>query len=110
MKTTSESGVGTTSLGKGATLSQAFSALKACIESHALQRNDDRYYLVAALFFAFPGEPSVDDLFEVVRITNPNLQKSTVYKAMKLLEASGLAREKVVFGEESVRFLHVDFK
>jgi hypothetical protein len=91
-------------------LLRAFQKMDALVEERGLRKGSERYYLVAAIFFAFPGTQSVDELFELVQIANPNLQKSTVYKTLKLLEASGLAIEEWHPRDPQVRFSHVELK
>ncbi len=58
---------------------------------------------IASLFFREDGHLTIEDLYGLVQRQDPTVGQSTVYRTMKLLCESGLARE-VSFGGGVVRY------
>ena len=66
-------------------------------ENH-LKRSEQREVILDA-FFRSHSHLSVDDLFQVVHKTRPDIGRTTVYRTLKLLQAAGLAQELELHGE-----------
>ena len=58
---------------------------------------------IASIFFSEDGHLTIDELYVRVHAEDPTVGQSTVYRTMKLLCESGLARE-VSFGGGVVRY------
>jgi len=62
---------------------------------------------IAELFFAMQGHHTLDELYGIIRQTEPGIGQTTVYRTLKLLCEAGLAHE-LQFGDGSARFEPVD--
>ncbi len=60
---------------------------------------------ILGVFLAAEKHVTMADLYELVRKQNPGIGYATVYRAMKVICGSGLARE-VDFGDGIMRFEH----
>ena len=64
---------------------------------------------IAEIFFAMQGHHTLDELYGVMRRSEPGLGQTTVYRTLKLLCEAGLALE-LQFGDGVARFEPVDAK
>ena len=64
---------------------------------------------IAEMFFAMQGHHTLDELYGVMRRSEPGLVQTTVYRTLKLLCEAGLALE-LQFGDGVARFEPVDAK
>ena len=64
---------------------------------------------IAEMFFAMQGHHTLDELYGVMRRSEPGLGQTTVYRTLKLLCEAGLALE-LQFGDGVARFEPVDAK
>jgi len=64
-----------------------------------------RRELVLDVFLATEKHPTIDDLYDLARKKDPRIGLATVYRAMKVICDSGLARE-TDFGDGVRRFEH----
>ena len=64
---------------------------------------------IAEMFFAMQGHHTLDELYGVMRRSEPGLGQTTVYRTLKLLCEAGLALE-LQFGDGVARFERVDAK
>lgn len=62
---------------------------------------------IAEMFLAMPGHHTLDELYGLIRRTDPGIGQTTVYRTLKLLCDAGLAHE-LQFGDGSARFEPVD--
>ena len=67
---------------------------------HSKQREQ-----VLDIFLKTEKHPTIGDLYELVRKKNPKIGLATVYRAMRVICAAGLARE-TDFGDGVKRFEH----
>lgn len=58
---------------------------------------------IAALFFSMPGHHTQDEMYSVIRRSEPGIGQTTVYRTLKLLVEAGLALE-LQFGDGAARF------
>lgn len=72
--------------------------LSAYLAAHGLKRSSQRDVVVDA-FLKSDRHLSVDDLLGLVRKKHPAVGRTTVYRALKLLQAAGLAQELALRGE-----------
>ena len=72
--------------------------LEAHLKLRGLNRSSRRD-LVVGIFLASNKHLSVDDLYNLVRRRSPRIGRTTVYRALKLLESAGLAQAMVLRGE-----------
>ena len=75
------------------------------IKSKGLKATHQRDVIVDA-FFQIDFHTSVDDLYSEIRKRDKSIGYATVYRTLKLLKESGLAREWN-FGEGHARYEHV---
>ena len=61
--------------------------------------------VILDVFLAMDGHPDSDELYQIVRRTDPSIGQATVYRTLKLLSDSGLARE-VDFNDGVTRYEH----
>lgn len=64
---------------------------------------------IAEMFFSMPGHHTLDELYSVMRRSEPGLGQTTVYRTLKLLCEAGLALE-LQFGDGVARFEPVKVK
>jgi Fur family ferric uptake transcriptional regulator len=60
---------------------------------------------ILEVFLKMESHPTINDLYESVKKRNPEIGLATVYRAMKVICAAGLARE-TDFGDGLKRFEH----
>ena len=72
------------------------------IADHGLKNTPQRLRIVE-VFLAAGGHPSTEELYARVKALDPSVGQATVYRTMKLLCESGLARE-VQFGDGVSRY------
>lgn len=72
------------------------------IAEHGLKNTPQRLRIVE-VFLASEGHPSTEDIYASVKALDASVGQATVYRAMKLLCESGLARE-VHFGDGVSRY------
>jgi Fur family transcriptional regulator, ferric uptake regulator len=75
------------------------------IKSRGLKSTQQRDSIVE-VFFQIDKHASVDELYAEIRKKHPGIGFATVYRTLKLLKESGLAREWN-FGEGHARYEHV---
>jgi Fur family ferric uptake transcriptional regulator len=76
------------------------------IKSKGLKATHQRDTIVEA-FFAIDSHSSVDDLYGEIKKIDRSIGYATVYRTLKLLKESGLAREWN-FGDGHARYEHVN--
>ena len=76
------------------------------IKSKGLKATHQRDTIVKA-FFGINSHSSVDDLYGAIKKIDGSIGYATVYRTLKLLKESGLAREWN-FGDGHARYEHVD--
>jgi Fur family ferric uptake transcriptional regulator len=74
------------------TISPEMQVLLEYLEQHKLKLTPHRQ-LILEIFLEHEGHRSVEDIYRVVREKDPRVGYTTVYRTMKILMDSGLARE-----------------
>lgn len=74
------------------------------ISEHGLKNTPQRLRIVET-FLSAEGHISTEELYAHVKVLDPSVGQATVYRTMKLLCDSGLARE-VQFGDGVSRYEH----
>lgn len=64
---------------------------------------------IAEIFFAMQGHHTLDELYGIIRGSEPGIGQTTVYRTLKLLCEAGLALE-LQFGDGAARFEPVNAK
>jgi Fur family ferric uptake transcriptional regulator len=72
--------------------------LAAYLANNRLKRSERRDAIVDA-FLRTERHLSVDELYRLVKRTQPEIGRTTVYRTLKLLKAAGLASELAIEGE-----------
>jgi len=83
-------------------MEDAIKVFQAYIVSKGLKCTPQRFTIVE-VFIKSQGHPSTEEIYDRVRAIDSTVGQTTVYRTMKLLCASGLARE-VQFGDGLHRY------
>lgn len=85
-------------------MKSAKTVLRQYLKSKGLLHSKQREQ-VLDIFLKTEKHPTIGDLYELVRKKNPKIGLATVYRAMRVICAAGLARE-ADFGDGVRRFEH----
>ena len=58
---------------------------------------------IASAFFSMPGHPTMEEVYDTIKESEPGIGLATVYRTLKLLQEAGLALE-LRFGDKTARF------
>lgn len=83
-------------------MDQAYRVFSNYIADNSLKLTPQRR-LIARVFLAESGHLSTEELYDKVRAEDPSVGQATVYRTLKLLCGSGLAREEH-FGDGVARY------
>ncbi len=64
---------------------------------------------IADMFFTLQGHHTLDEIYRIIRKSEPNVGQTTVYRTLKLLCEAGLALE-LQFGDGAARYEPVSLK
>ena len=83
-------------------MDQAYRVFSDFISDNSLKLTPQRR-LIAHVFLEQQGHLSTEELYDKVRLQDPSIGQATVYRTLKLLCGSGLAREEH-FGDGVARY------